>query len=72
MCEAVGHPVQRLVRTRIGPLTDRKLKPGAWRELTPAEVRTLERAATPGATDPAGPPPSRAQRRAGSTPSAPQ
>ena len=22
MCEAVGHPVRRLVRTRIGPLTD--------------------------------------------------
>ncbi|HEY5154914.1 MAG TPA: pseudouridine synthase [Acidimicrobiales bacterium] len=45
MCEAVGHPVQRLVRTRIGPLTDRKLKPGKWRELTTEEVRTLERAA---------------------------
>jgi len=67
MCEAVGHPVQRLVRTRIGPLTDRKLRPGAWRELTADEVRSLERAATPGATDPTGPPPSRAERRAGST-----
>lgn len=44
MCEAVGHPVQRLVRTRIGPLTDRKLKPGAWRALTADEVRALERA----------------------------
>ena len=44
MCEAVGHPVQRLVRTRIGPLTDRKLAPGEWRELTQAEVRDLERA----------------------------
>jgi 23S rRNA pseudouridine2605 synthase len=68
MCEAVGHPVQRLVRTRIGPLTDRKLKPGAWRELTAEEVRVLERAATPGATDPTGPPPTRAERRAGSAP----
>jgi 23S rRNA pseudouridine2605 synthase len=68
MCEAVGHPVQRLVRTRIGPLTDRKLKPGAWRELTVEEVRALERAATPGATDPTGPPPTRAERRAGSAP----
>ena len=44
MCEAVGHPVRRLVRTRIGPLTDRKLAPGEWRELTQAEVRSLERA----------------------------
>lgn len=44
MCEAIGHPVKRLVRTRIGPLADRKLKPGAWRELTRDEVRELERA----------------------------
>ena len=28
MCEAVGHPVERLVRVRIGPLTDRRLRPG--------------------------------------------
>ena len=38
MCEAVGHPVVRLVRTRIGPLTDRTLAPGAWRSSTPDEV----------------------------------
>ena len=44
MCEAVGHPVVRLVRTRIGPLADRRLKPGDWRELTQDEVRALERA----------------------------
>ncbi|HEX2038589.1 MAG TPA: pseudouridine synthase [Acidimicrobiales bacterium] len=44
MCEAVGHPVVRLVRTRIGPLADRSLKPGAWRPLAPDEVRALERA----------------------------
>jgi 23S rRNA pseudouridine2605 synthase len=44
MCEAVGHPVIRLVRTRIGPLTDTELKAGEWRELTVAEVRALERA----------------------------
>lgn len=41
MCEAVGHPVTRLVRIRIGPLTDRRLKPGEWRTLTLAEVRAL-------------------------------
>ncbi len=42
MCDAIGHPVERLVRTRIGPFVDRKLKPGEWRELTREEVRTLE------------------------------
>ena len=45
MCEAVGHPVLRLVRTRIGPITDRTLKAGEWRALTQDEVRALERAA---------------------------
>jgi 23S rRNA pseudouridine2605 synthase len=57
MCEAIGHPVHRLVRTRIGPLTDRKLKPGSWRQLTTDEVRALERAASPGA-DPSAASPS--------------
>jgi 23S rRNA pseudouridine2605 synthase len=41
MCEAVGHPVSRLVRTRIGPLADRRLRPGRWRELSTDEVREL-------------------------------
>jgi 23S rRNA pseudouridine2605 synthase len=45
MCEAVGHPVVRLVRSRIGPLSDRALKPGEWRPLTMEEVRALEKAA---------------------------
>jgi 23S rRNA pseudouridine2605 synthase len=45
MCEAVGHPVARLVRTRIGPLRDPGLRPGEWRPLTTAEIRGLERAA---------------------------
>jgi len=44
MCEAVGTPVVRLVRTRIGPLTDRTLAPGEWRSLTQDEVRAMERA----------------------------
>ncbi|HVA74841.1 MAG TPA: pseudouridine synthase [Acidimicrobiales bacterium] len=47
MCEAVGHPVTRLVRTRIGPLRDPRLRPGEWRELTTADVRELERSASP-------------------------
>jgi 23S rRNA pseudouridine2605 synthase len=45
MCDAVGHPVIRLVRTRIGPLADRSLAPGEWRLLAIDEVRALERAA---------------------------
>jgi 23S rRNA pseudouridine2605 synthase len=44
MCEAVGHPVIRLVRTRIGPLTDHRLAPGAWRPLEREEVLALARA----------------------------
>jgi len=45
MCAAVGHPVERLVRTAIGPLTDRSLAPGAYRHLTIEEVRALYAAA---------------------------
>jgi 23S rRNA pseudouridine2605 synthase len=52
MCEAIGHPVKRLIRTRIGPLADRQLPPGRWRPLSPAEVRSLEQAAA--ASSPAG------------------
>ena len=48
MCAAIGHPVVRLVRTRIGPLADRSLPPGTWRTITLAEVRALQEAvATP-------------------------
>lgn len=48
MCEAVGHPVVRLVRTRIGPLTDPSLAPGEWRHLESSEVRALYAAAMSG------------------------
>lgn len=41
MCEAVGHPVIRLVRVRIGPVADPKLTAGEWRELDAEEVRSL-------------------------------
>lgn len=43
MCEAVGHPVDTLKRVRIGPLTDRRLKPGEWRELRPDEIAALKK-----------------------------
>ncbi|HVT42516.1 MAG TPA: pseudouridine synthase [Acidimicrobiales bacterium] len=45
MCSAIGHPVRRLVRTRIGPLRDNTLRPGQWRVLEGAEVRALAGAA---------------------------
>ena len=45
MLEAIGHPVQRLVRTAIGPVTDQRLRAGEWRSLTVEEVRALYSAA---------------------------
>ncbi len=44
MSEAVGYPVHRLVRTRIGPIVDRTLRPGQWRDLTTDEWRALTEA----------------------------
>ena len=37
----VGYKVLELRRTRIGPITDRRLKTGRWRELEPAEIEAL-------------------------------
>jgi 23S rRNA pseudouridine2605 synthase len=61
MCDAVGCPVRRLVRTRIGPVSDRSLRPGEWRLLEPGEVLALARAAT----EPGPRPRSRPARPAG-------
>ena len=44
MCSAVGHEVRRLVRVRIGPISDRRLAPGDWRELLSDEVIALGQA----------------------------
>ena len=53
MLAAVGHPVRRLVRTRIGPLRVPELAPGEWRVLRPDEVHRLAGAATaPGEPEP--------------------
>jgi 23S rRNA pseudouridine2605 synthase len=41
MLEAVGHPVSKLRRVALGPLTDRGLEPGEFRHLTPQEVRAF-------------------------------
>ncbi len=41
MFGAVGHPVLRLIRTRIGPLELDGLKSGHWRALTRHEIQQL-------------------------------
>jgi pseudouridine synthase len=41
MCAQIGHPVRSLTRVRMGPITLRDLRPGEWRDLTPAEVEKL-------------------------------
>jgi 16S rRNA U516 pseudouridylate synthase RsuA-like enzyme len=45
MCESVGHPVRALRRVGIGPLEDRQLNLGQWRELTAKEVAALKTSA---------------------------
>jgi 23S rRNA pseudouridine2605 synthase len=41
MFQAVGHPVSKLRRVAIGPLSDPRLTPGDYRELTSKEVKML-------------------------------
>lgn len=42
-----GFNVEKLVRVRIGPLTDPRLKTGYWRPLDREEIATLREAAAP-------------------------
>ncbi|MBM4162896.1 MAG: rRNA pseudouridine synthase [Lentisphaerae bacterium] len=42
LCARAGFHVVRLVRTAIGGLTAPALKPGAWRALTPADLKRLD------------------------------
>jgi pseudouridine synthase len=42
MCSAVGHPVKRLIRTRIATLKLGGLKQGKWRALTAQELAELK------------------------------
>jgi 23S rRNA pseudouridine2605 synthase len=44
MCEAVGHPVRRLVRTRLGDVLLGRLARGKTRALTPQELASLRAA----------------------------
>ena len=41
MCDAIAHPVDRLRRTRIGPISGGALRPGQIRDLTQAEIQAL-------------------------------
>ena len=43
MCESIGHPVIRLVRSRIGPIVDLSLSPCSFRELTNQELRSIRK-----------------------------
>ena len=45
MCAHIGHPVRKLTRIRMGPVRLGDLRPGHWRDLTPAEVEKLKTAA---------------------------
>ncbi|HET8647768.1 MAG TPA: pseudouridine synthase, partial [Vicinamibacteria bacterium] len=41
LMQAVGHPVSKLKRVALGPLTTRGLEPGQYRHLRPGEVKAL-------------------------------
>ena len=43
MCESLGHPVLRLVRSRIGPIVDRSHPPGSFRDLTKQELKSIRK-----------------------------
>jgi 23S rRNA pseudouridine2605 synthase len=47
MCQAVGHPVRRLLRVGLGPLRLGELPSGAARPLTRAEIQALREATVP-------------------------
>jgi 23S rRNA pseudouridine2605 synthase len=60
LLEAVGHPVSKLKRVGLGPLTLRGVAPGHFRSLTPAEVEALRRGQGPAPRRPPGRPRRRA------------
>jgi pseudouridine synthase len=41
MADAIAHPIARLKRVRIGTITDSKLRPGQFRDLSPSEIKAL-------------------------------
>jgi 23S rRNA pseudouridine2605 synthase len=64
MCDAIGHPVVRLRRVRIGSITDDHIRPGEFRELSEKEVASLKKMAAV-APSKAVPPKRTARRPAG-------
>ena len=44
LCDAIGHPAEKLCRLRIGPLSLEGLPPGGFRALGPGEVARLRAA----------------------------
>jgi pseudouridine synthase len=65
MLSVVGHPIHRLIRTAIGPVSLGQLKPGQFRFLTPGEVRALTLAAAPRNVSDRGEPPGGRQQGEG-------
>ena len=63
MCEAVGHPVRRLRRTRYSALDVDGLAIGEWRELTAGEVAALRPQSVSSQADEAHPLVHRVERR---------
>lgn len=45
VAKLLGHPVERIIRVRIGRITLGALQPGQWRPLTGEEVRDMVKAA---------------------------
>jgi len=64
LLEAAGHPVSKLRRVAIGPVTSRGLQPGEFRHLTEREVRSLLAGGAARAAKPRPPVPPRARRPA--------
>lgn len=63
MCQAVGHPVRKLRRTGLGPISLGKMRKGDVRPLTDSEVRRLRRAVDGPDSEPRGS--NRAGKRSG-------
>jgi 23S rRNA pseudouridine2605 synthase len=47
MLASVGYPVERLLRTQVGPVLLEDLQPGQWRYLSAEEITELERFSNP-------------------------
>ena len=65
MCEAVGHPVRRLHRSRYAGLGVDALAPGSWRDLEASEIEALRRVVSAGARRRGRPPARRVDARSG-------